>query len=320
MLLAAMLLSPLVQPQNVELEEILISGEQPGPAMWKVSKGDHALWIVGTLTPLPAKITWRSRQVEAVVRRSGEVLAGSSVRGDVKGGWFTALRLLPSVMRLRNNADGAKLRQILPPEVHQRWTALHRTYFGKDPDDKESWRPMFAADALYARALQKSGLARREAVWPAIEKLAKDSKVPIRQRTFRVPLPDPKGLIREFAATPRDKDIACLVATLDRIDKDLPNMKLRADAWARGNIATLRSLPYEDQQETCMEAALNGPRLRQLFDEQKANLEADWFGIVSYLLLAHETSLTTLPMNQLLQADGPLARLRAAGYSVEAPE
>ena len=37
------------------LETVLVSGEQPGPGMWKVSKGDHVLWIVGIQTPVPKK-------------------------------------------------------------------------------------------------------------------------------------------------------------------------------------------------------------------------------------------------------------------------
>ena len=31
------------------LEEIMVLGEQPGPAMWRVTKGDHTLWIFATL-------------------------------------------------------------------------------------------------------------------------------------------------------------------------------------------------------------------------------------------------------------------------------
>jgi len=34
------------------LEEILVVGEQPGPAMWRVTKGGHTLWILATLEPL----------------------------------------------------------------------------------------------------------------------------------------------------------------------------------------------------------------------------------------------------------------------------
>jgi uncharacterized protein YbaP (TraB family) len=313
------LLPNLVTAQE-QLEEVLVSGEQPGPALWKVSKGDHTLWIVGTLAPLPTKMTWRSKQVEKIIQQSQEILGSSSVRADVKGGGFTLLRLLPSLLRLRNNADGATLRQMLPPDVHARWEAAYLKYFGKTPDKLERWRPMFVADALYEKALATSGLSNRAVVWPTIETLAKERKISVRQRKFQVPLPEPKALIAEIAATPRDKDIACLVATLDRIDQDLPNMKQRAAAWATGDLETLRALPYTDQQQTCIEAVINGPRLRKMFDDQKALVEADGFGAMGYMLLAHQTSLTAMPIQELLNDNGILAKLRATGYTVEAPQ
>jgi hypothetical protein len=40
------------------LEEILVVGEQPGPAMWRVTKGDHTLLIFATLEPLPKDMVW----------------------------------------------------------------------------------------------------------------------------------------------------------------------------------------------------------------------------------------------------------------------
>jgi hypothetical protein len=43
--------------QATELDQVLVTGEQPGPGLWKVSKDDHVLWILGTLAPLPQKMS-----------------------------------------------------------------------------------------------------------------------------------------------------------------------------------------------------------------------------------------------------------------------
>jgi uncharacterized protein YbaP (TraB family) len=302
------------------LDEVQVVGEQPGPAMWKVSQGEHSLWIVGDLTPLPTRMSWRSREVERVVASSQEIFGSSSVRGVVKGGMFTVMRLLPSLLRLRNNADGATLKQILAPALHARWTATYRKYFGKDPAGLERWRPMFAADALYERALSRAGLSNRGVVLPTVEKLAKAAKVAVRTREFTVPLDTPKQLIAEFAATPRPADIACLVATLDRIDSDLPKMKQRAAAWAVGNVVALRALPYVDHQQSCLEAAINGPKLRGMFEEQRKRVTDDWANAAGYALLRNQSTLAVLPMAELLGEGGALARLRANGYLVEEPQ
>jgi len=47
-----------------ELETVLVTGVQPGPGMWKVSKGEHVLWVLGTLAPLPKHISWQSHDVQ----------------------------------------------------------------------------------------------------------------------------------------------------------------------------------------------------------------------------------------------------------------
>lgn len=319
-MLAALLLATRALPANDLLDEVLVTGEQPGPAMWKVHRGDHTLWILGTLVPLPSKMTWRSRQVEDVIMRSGEILGRYESRARIKGGNFAALRFLPAIMRARFNPDGRTLREVLPPDVYARWSAAHRRFFGHDPDPKERARPIYAADLLFDQALEKSGLSERDVVWPSVDAFARRHEVRIRQLQIELPVDDPKGLIRDFAALSPEKETACLVATLDRIDRDLPNMRRRAQAWAVGDIATLRELPVVNQQQTCIEAVLERPKLRELADRARAKIEADRPGIISYMLLAHATSFTAAPLDELLRPDGLLARLRAAGYAVEEPQ
>src|ERR1700723_964152 len=56
------------------LGEVDVVGEQPGPGLWKVSKGDHVLWLLGTLDHLPRRMTWRSSEVEAALSQSQELL------------------------------------------------------------------------------------------------------------------------------------------------------------------------------------------------------------------------------------------------------
>lgn len=33
------------------LESVVVSGVVPGPGLWKVSKGDHVMYVLGTLSP-----------------------------------------------------------------------------------------------------------------------------------------------------------------------------------------------------------------------------------------------------------------------------
>ena len=39
-----------------DLDTMVVSGVQPGPGLWKVRKGEHTLWILGTVSPLPRRM------------------------------------------------------------------------------------------------------------------------------------------------------------------------------------------------------------------------------------------------------------------------
>src|SRR4051812_11330832 len=81
------------------MEEVVVTGEFPGPGMWKITRpGDpagHVLWIVGDPPPLPKRMQWKSRDVEAVALESQEILLDSTLRmePDEKIGVFRELTL-----------------------------------------------------------------------------------------------------------------------------------------------------------------------------------------------------------------------------------
>src|SRR5215472_5678631 len=46
------------------MEEVVVEGRHEGPRMWIVRSGDHTLWILGTISPLPKKMVWQPDAVE----------------------------------------------------------------------------------------------------------------------------------------------------------------------------------------------------------------------------------------------------------------
>src|ERR1700690_1461881 len=65
------------------LEQINIVGERGVPRLWKVTRGDHVLWLLGTLNHLPSSLRWRPGEIEGVLPQAREVLASSP---DVSAG------------------------------------------------------------------------------------------------------------------------------------------------------------------------------------------------------------------------------------------
>jgi hypothetical protein len=49
---------------DAQLAEVLVVGKRPGPGLWRISKGDHDLWIFGTLAPLPKQMIWDTTDIE----------------------------------------------------------------------------------------------------------------------------------------------------------------------------------------------------------------------------------------------------------------
>jgi hypothetical protein len=309
-----------------EPETLLVFGEQPGPGMWKVTKGDNVLWVIGTQTPLPQKMRWRAREVKQVIAQAQEVLPPPSVNvsiGDI--GYFRALTLLPSAMEARKNPKNALLKDVVPADLYPRWLALRDKYvdeFNTDDESKdiERWRPMFAAFELYSKAVRKSGMSFENAVWPVVQQAAKANKVSIRDIRVKPKIKDPRRAVKEFEATPL-ADLDCFRKTIERIETDLAAMRLRANAWASGDIEALKKLPFTDQRAACSEAIQNAGFVKTLgIQDITTVLKNTWLEAAEDALTKNKVTLAVLPIRELISDTGYLAALRAKGYPVTGPD
>ncbi len=301
-----------------DLEPIVVSGLQPGPGLWKVSRDGNTLWILGTLSPLPKRMQWQSREVEAVIAQAQEVIQPPSVSLDSDVGVFRSLLLLPSLLGARKNPDDRRLEEVVPPELYARWQPLKARYIGGDRG-VEQWRPIFAAQELYEAAIRKSGLALRGVVQPVVDTAAKQHDVRLTPVRVKLAVENPKAAIKEFARTGL-ADTDCFAKTLDRIETDLGTMRDRANAWATGDVDALRRLPVSDQYEACLAAITTTGLAQKLgFGDVRARVADAWLGAAETALANNQVTFATLPMSQLLKPDGYLAALQAKGYVVEAP-
>lgn len=297
---------------------IVVSGVQPGPGMWKVSKGDHVLWILGTLSPVPRDVTWLSRDVEAAIAQSQEVLQppGLAVNADI--GVFSGLMLLPSALKASKNPDGAMLKDVLPADLYARWSLLKAHYIGRD-NGIEKKRPLLAANELYSAAIRKAGLSDRNIVAPVVNAAIKKHQVKTTPTHVKVTIKDPKAAIKEFAAEPLG-DLDCFAKTLDRIENDLGTMRERANAWAIGDVEGLRNLPYIDQQGTCLSALSSTAAMQKRgMGDARARVQGNWLAAAEGALAKNPVTFATMPIGNLIEPDGYIATIKAKGYVVEEP-
>jgi uncharacterized protein YbaP (TraB family) len=294
-----------------QLDEIAIIGERPGPRLWRVSKGDHVLWLLGTLNHLPKRMTWRSREVESALAESQQLLtSGPSVSAGV--GPIAMIRLYVQWRRTQKNPDRLRLNVWLPAPLYARFEAL-KARFDAGDDGIEELRPSFAALRLYEHAVDAAGMTAHDEVEQTVIRLAKRRGIPIQRPELRVD--DPSGALKEVSALPPTVEIDCLAATIARIETDLPSMQQRAKAWATGDVDRLRALPYPNQREVCISALSNSPRIKALVDR----VVQAWSNEAESALNRNRVSFAMRPIYELLDSQGPLAKFRAEGYGVEGP-
>jgi len=308
---------PAAAEQEAALPTVVVEGRRPGPGVWKVSKGTHVMWVFGTYTPLPQKMQWDAARVERLVAKSQEVLLPPVAKAHI--GFFRGLTALPSLIGIKKNPDGAALRDVVPLDVYARWTALKARYIGDD-DGIESYRPIFAGEELLLAGLKKSGLVHGSDVLGTIQDIAKKNKVKLSDSGYDVMLDDPRKLVQDFKNSQMD-DLVCFTRTLDTLDVDLEGMRVRANAWANGDIAEIRSLHFAERRDACLDAVLDGSigkdaaALRQMRDR----LRASWLKAADKALASNASTFAVLEIEDIVGPAGYLTGLQAKGYAVESP-
>lgn len=297
-----------------------MTGQQPGPGLWRVTRpgapDGNVLWILGNYSPLPKKMSWRSTEVETVIGRSQAVLAPVSV--EASAGPLGGITLLPSLIGVRDNPGGKQLREVVPPDLYARWLPLKARYLGRD-DSAEAWRPIFAAQELYRAALKERALVPYDGVWPAVEKLARKSRVPVVKPELELKVEKARASIKEFKHTPLD-DVECFARTLQRLESDLDLMRERANAWAVGDIARLRKLAPVERASACIGVVLESSFMQQRgYGDVLARAKSVWVAAAEQALATHRSTLAVISMVEVLKPDGYLAELRSKGYVIEEP-
>jgi uncharacterized protein YbaP (TraB family) len=292
-------------------EAIEVLGERAGPNLWKVSKDDHVLWVLGTLQPLPKKMTWRSKAVESVLDESQELLAGQPAV-DIDAGPIESIKLYLKWRRAARSPDDATLKDVVPPELYARFSALKAKYAPHD-DRVEELRPILAAGRLFQKAVDAAGLSADNDIEAAVRKLARKHRVKVRE--VKLKIEDPGGVITEIGAIPREAQIRCFEATIARLENDVDAMKARARAWALGDVNALRALASPEQATACWAALSSGPQVKEL----GAHLRDAWIAAAEESLARNRVTLALQSMDRLLGSDGILAALQSKGYAVEGP-
>ena len=299
-------------------EQIHVVAQRPGPGLWKVSKGEHVLWVFGMYGPVPKDMQWRSHEVERVIRNSQEYL--SAPTASAKPGFFKSITLLPSLVGMRKNPDGATLRDVMPAEDYARWTALKAKYLPQN-NDVERERPIFAAQVLSDAARKQAGLVDSHVLRKQVLELVKKAQLKETSSTFELPMDNARAVLKNFKKSTLG-DAACLARTMDTLEQDIEAASQRANAWSRGDLDAMRKLDFTTREEACFGALMNSAAFdaEPEFKNMKARAEAMWIASAEKALGANASTFAMLRVDEILDAKGVIAALAAKGYKVDTPE
>ena len=299
------------------MEEVLVVGKQPGPPMWKVSKGDHELWIFGTLSPLPKGMIWESNKVEDVIAQSQEFLTPPGVRA---GGGYNPFRLFGIVrtaISLSKNPDGETLEEVLSEDLYSRFSTLKARYVPRDKKI-EKMRPSRAAQTLFNHAIAGEGLTNDVGVINTLSKLLKRNKGITTTDTMIEVISKKTELdkfTRDIEGVSLEKEITCFETTIKSIENDLEGMKSRANSWALGYADELRRHDYPDRGDDCGQIFADLESLGGLIQQSKDK----WLTAAEQALANNQTTFAELPISNIIRPDGLLEQLRTRGYEIKEP-
>jgi uncharacterized protein YbaP (TraB family) len=288
------------------MEELVVTGERTGPGMWHVHRGAAQVWILGSMSPLPKGITWRATQVEKVLDGAGQAL----VQKPFEIGIARILWLLITERSVLMVRGGKRLKDVLPAELHARFAA-QRAKYTNDANKWERFRPLIAAAFLQQAAFHQAGLSTRLDLGAAVRTLAKKHRV----RVEEVKIAGVGDVMDALKVLPPATENACVDASLVTVERDLPRLLDRAQAWASGNIERIGKLREPAEVDACRAALDSGVGAADLI----ARIRRTWVGTIEKYLQTPGVTLVVLNMDMLLEPGGVLDELRSLGYDVDAP-
>ena len=288
------------------LDEIVVTAERTGPGMWHVRHGAANVWILGSISPLPRDITWRSRQVEQVLESTSQVLVQKPIGISVP----RILWMLITDRKYLMVGGGKKLKDVLPPDLHARFAA-QRSKVTDDAGKWERYRPIIAAAFLQQAAFHQVNLSMRLDLGAALRALAKKHGVRIEE----VKVAGVSDMLEALKTMPAATERTCVEASLTTIESGLPRLVERAQAWAGGNVDRIENLPELKEVDACRTALDAGKGALDVI----GRIRQAWLQNIERYLRSAGTTIAVVNLDMLLERGGLLDQLRAKGYDIEAP-
>ncbi len=288
------------------IDEIVVTAERAGPGMWHVHRGDANVWLLGSISPLPRDMTWRSKQVESVLESTTQVLVQKPIEISVP----RILWMLIADRKYLMVSGGKKLKDVLPPDLHARFAA-QRSKVTDDAGKWERYRPIIAAAFLQQAAFHQVNLSMRLDLGAALRVLAKKHGVRIEE----IKVAGVSDMLEALKTMSPATERTCVEASLSTVESGLPRLVERAQAWTSGNVERIESMPELKDVDACRNALDAGRGAVDVI----GRIRQTWLENIEMHLRSAGTTIAVVNLDMMLERGGLLDLLRAKGYEIDAP-
>ena len=284
------------------VEELVIEGRPLGPALWTVKSGGAQVVVLGGLAPLPHQLKWTSPRLERALEAADLLLVPPQGRPrftDLPGMTFRVASLRQGL--------GQRLEPNLSPSLRARFVQA-RERLGKGPGRYDHWKPAIAGFMLLADFREHEGLSTGKPA-TTVQRMAKAQRLKIE------PMADIHlgAMVKSAASLTPVQHEACLTAALNDIEAETARSRTAAQAWAMGDLATVRANASADLLDRCL---LQLPSLTSLLEQDTAQSVRSLNRALSHA----GTTVAIIDLRLLLRANGVLDRLKAQGAEISVPK
>ncbi|MBU4435536.1 MAG: TraB/GumN family protein [Alphaproteobacteria bacterium] len=290
------------EPGSAVVEELLVVARAPGPAIWLVEKNGAKLYVVGSASPLPHQLAWRSPRLERALDQADVLLIPPKASvGPAQIAGF----VLRGGAGLRQSL-GERLEDDLPPDLKARFVAS-RTRAGKGAKTYQNWTPAIAGFLLLSDFRQAAGLSEAKPV-STLERMAKARKLKIKAvGQYRM-----SAVVKVAGKLDKAAQLACLTDALNELDYEGGRPTTIGADWARGDLAAVRARYSTSAAQRCLARAPGGAVLLSQQITQSAEALSD-------ALAKGGVAVAVVDLAYLLPANGVLDRLKATGATITSP-
>ncbi len=273
-----------------------------GPAMWHITHNNSEVWILPTVSPTSADLTWNTDGVEDVIRGANIVYLPAEITASIwQASWF----LLTSMSKIKQ-PDDQSLRATLPPDTRTHFEAW-LVKSGDDASDYDDYLAAFAGLRLEGDYLKTAKLNERPVISriSGLAELADVKAKPI--ATYNaMPIADDIGSL-----TP-DQELRCMRYALDDLDTISAHAAEAAYAWSIGDVAGMKAHFSEAKAYSCFDQT-------KTFANDREDMIAKTVKTINTALTKPGRAVFVMDLGVFLRKNGVMDRLAAQGLKVEGP-